>query len=506
MTAPTLPVLSGTELRGFQAILEAEAGIHLSDSKRSLVASRLARRLRHFGFDSYGEYLDHLQRHDPDGVERQVMIECMTTNKTDFFREPHHFTFLGEVAAPLWRSARRLPRVWCAAASTGEEPYTLAMTLRAAFPETRWSAPPVLASDIDRQVLETGRRATYPLERLQHLPGHQWRPHVLRGTGVQAGLVRMRPELRSMVEFTRINLKEPAWPLRGRFDAIFCRNVLIYFSRELQAELLERFAEHLEPDGFLFLGHSEGMHGLSGRFETVGQTVYQLGNGTRRPLARAHRAVARAGAREEAVSGRAAAAAPSIASPAALATAVPDPPRRSVTAGEVEASAEPVLLTTILGSCVAVCLYDPVTGIGGMNHFMLPDARPDGPLPSRYGVQAMELLINRLMQLGAERRRLEAKAFGGANVLSAFAGERSVADANVAFIRKFLATEGIPLVAERLGGSEPLEVRFHTAAGRAQVRTLEESRRRRIAQAEVRYQERIVHQAPAAPDVTLFTD
>ena len=91
-----------------EAILEAEAGIHLSDSKRSLVASRLARRLRHFGFDSYGEYLDHLQRHDPDGVERQVMIECMTTNKTDFFREPHHFTFLGEVAAPLWRSARRL--------------------------------------------------------------------------------------------------------------------------------------------------------------------------------------------------------------------------------------------------------------------------------------------------------------------------------------------------------------------------------------------------------------
>ncbi|MBK8004596.1 MAG: hypothetical protein IPK12_11845 [Gemmatimonadetes bacterium] len=505
MTAPTLPVLSGTELRGFQAILEAEAGIHLSDSKRSLVASRLARRLRHFGFDSYGEYLEHLQRHDPDGVERQVMIECMTTNKTDFFREPHHFTFLGEVAAPLWRAGRRLPRVWCSAASTGEEPYTLAMTLRSAFPEARWSAPPVLASDIDRQVLETGARATYPLERLQHLPGHQWRPHVLRGTGAQAGLVRMRPELRRMVEFTRINLKDPLWPLHGTFDAIFCRNVLIYFSRELQAELLERFAERLEPGGFLFLGHSEGLHGLTGRFEAVGQTVYQLAGGSPGPLARAHRparrGTAHAGAPAPRIPGRTAAPGTAPAAPPAAA----DPSRRTVTAGEVEASAQPMVLTTILGSCVAVCLYDPVTLIGGMNHFMLPDTEREGGLPSRYGVQAMELLINKVMGLGGERRRLEAKAFGGANVLSAFAGERSVADANVAFIRKFLATEGIPLVAERLGGTEPLEVRFHTATGRAQVRTLEESRRRRIAQAEVRYQRRMAEPPPTA-DVTLFSD
>jgi len=475
MNALALPELSLPELRHFRRLLEAEAGIHLADSKRSLVASRLGRRLRHYGYDSFGRYLEHLRDEDPDGTERQVMVECMTTNKTDFFREPHHFACLANTVFPAWRARPGAPRIWCAAAATGEEPYSIAMTLRDGYPGAHWAAPPILASDIDREVLETAARATYPIARFAAVPGDKWQHHVLRGTGPHAGNLRIRPEVRRLVEFQRINLNDRAWPLTGRFDAIFCRNVMIYFRRTLQAELLERFADLLAPGGYLFLGHSEGLHGLTGRFTPIGQTAYVLAGGGR-PTPR----------------------------PPAPTPVAPERPMRTLAIGGGDASAEPVVLTTLLGSCVAACLHDPVAGVGGMNHFMLPGEDRGGPLPSRFGVHAMELLINRIMQLGGDRRRLQAKVFGGGNVLSAFRGARSVADANVAFVRRFLETEGIPVVAERLGGTRPVEVRFHTATGRAQVRPLDPDRARRARHAERDFREHALRQAAAAAEVTLF--
>jgi chemotaxis protein methyltransferase CheR len=457
------PALRGAELEWFRAFIYREAGIHFKPEKAVMLTARLSRRLRQLGLGSFAEYRHHLQKKDPAGRERGLLINCITTNKTDFFRELHHFDYLRlELFPRLIARARtggpRRLRIWSAGCSTGEEPYSLAISLREFFPQPGWSLS-IVASDIDTQVLATAAAGVYSEDRLQTMTEDLRRRHFQRGRGASAGLWRARPELKQLIDFRRVNLNHDndGWPTRERFDVIFCRNVIIYFDRPTQIRLFERFARQLEPKGLLFLGHSESLIGISDRYTLIGKTIHAL-----RPAATAARGEAEA------------ASLPPSAPLAARAPVAPRPPvarpvaGRRIVVGQLHASAEPLVIHTLLGSCVAAGLYDPEARVGGMNHFLLAEGDDRDPRVARYGVHAMELLINEIMRLGGQRQRLRAKIFGGANVMASMSS--AVSEQNVRFVRHFLEVEGIPLMGERVGGTTGLEVWFDTSTGRARVR------------------------------------
>ncbi len=280
-----IPALDAKEFRLFRELIQRETGISLRESKRALVVTRLSRRLRDLGLESYSQYYEYLSKHDPAGDERRRFINSITTNKTSFFREPHHFKFLREQLVPELHSRARSPadrtlRVWSAACSTGEEPYSIAVTVRdalgAGFPA--WDVR-ILASDIDTDVLAAAGEAVYPLEAAGEVPEALRTRLFLRGIGRWSGCVQIRPEVRSLVTFRRINFIDAAWPVHCRFDAIFCRNAMIYFDRPTQRRLVERLASMLKPAGCLFAGHSENLLWLSDRLVPAGSTVYRLKRG-----------------------------------------------------------------------------------------------------------------------------------------------------------------------------------------------------------------------------------
>ena len=459
--------------RDFNAIrtmIYQEAGISLSDGKRALVCSRLAKRLRHLNLRNHAEYLDYLATRDPEGAERQVMINCLTTNKTDFFREAHHFTFLRERVFPrIERAAaqggpRRL-RIWSAACSTGEEPYSAAMTILEHFGSLRGWDVHVLASDINTEVLQKAAEGVYALEQIDGLEDRIQRKYFLRGAGRRAGFCLVRPEVRRLVSFRQINFMDQRWPLKTRFDVIFCRNAIIYFDAPTQEQLLPRLVGQLTDNGYLMLGHSENLHWLADLLAPLGNTVYQRRPGICPPVGDDS---------NPAATPPRTAAAPDAARQCGITPAKTR--RHEIIAGEFFAARQPTVVSTILGSCVAACLFDPAARIGGLNHFMLPCHASDLAVSARYGVHAMELLINEIMKLGGDRRRMRAKVFGGANVFRFADSPWNVGRCNAEFVRNFLETEKIPIVAERMGGEEPLRIHFVTATGKAFVKTIANSK------------------------------
>lgn len=253
-----------------RALIYRQAGISLSESKQEMVYSRLARRLRAKGLHSFKDYLDGLEN-GRDGDEWEAFTNALTTNLTSFFREAHHFPILAEhmlrMKAPL--------SIWCSASSTGEEPYSMAMAVCEAFGTL---TPPVsiVATDIDTNVLVTAASGVYPVDRIEKMAPDRVKRFFQRGKGERAGLVRVRPELRQMVTFKPLNLLAGNWPISGPFDAIFCRNVMIYFDKPTQSQILDRFVPLMKPEGLLFAGHSENFMYASDAFKLRGKTVYEL--------------------------------------------------------------------------------------------------------------------------------------------------------------------------------------------------------------------------------------
>ena len=273
---PHMFELSTRDFQRVRRIIFELAGIDLNPSKKNMVYSRLSRRLRARGIESFAGYLDRLEG-DPQftAQERQEFVNSLTTNLTSFFREQHHFPVFADFLRR--RPPAGPPRIWCAAASTGEEPYSIAMTVIEALGES--SAARVLATDIDTQVLACAGRAVYSDQAAQACGTQRMRRFFLRGTGPNAGMVRVRPEVARMVECGQLNLLEADWPLLKRFglplDAVFCRNVMIYFNRATQREVLQRIAALLRPGGLLFAGHSENFTDCREWFALRGKTVYE---------------------------------------------------------------------------------------------------------------------------------------------------------------------------------------------------------------------------------------
>ncbi|SHG59067.1 CheR family methyltransferase [Massilia sp. CF038] len=254
-----------------RALIYQKAGISLAESKQEMVYSRLARRLRATGIDSFGRYLDDLEA-GRLGEEWESFTNALTTNLTSFFREAHHFPLLAEHLKKL----RETPiTIWCSASSTGEEPYSIAMTACEAF---NTLTPPVqiVATDIDTNVLATGANGVYGIERIEKMAPERARRFFLRGRGDQEGMVRVRPELRQLVTFRQLNLLGDKWPLTGQFDVIFCRNVMIYFDKATQRKILSRFVPLMKPHALLFAGHSENFLYVSEALKLRGKTVYEL--------------------------------------------------------------------------------------------------------------------------------------------------------------------------------------------------------------------------------------
>lgn len=252
-------------------MIHARAGIALNDSKRNMVYSRLSRRLRERGLANFADYLDLLEA--DEGGEWQDFINALTTNLTSFFRESHHFDMLAQRLRTI--PVGRPIALWSAASSTGEEPYSMAMT---AMDALGGKTPPVriLATDIDTHVLDTARRGVYRGDNVAKLDPELARRHFQRGSGANSGLMRVKKELRDLVSFRQLNLLQPTWPLREKFTAIFCRNVMIYFDKPTQRAVMERIAARLESDGMLCIGHSENLMWARDVFEPCGRTAYRL--------------------------------------------------------------------------------------------------------------------------------------------------------------------------------------------------------------------------------------
>jgi chemotaxis protein methyltransferase CheR len=271
--------LSDKEFRLIQELVYRQAGIFLGPVKKALVMARLAPRLRALELGSYGAYYKHVVAKGNE-AELVRMLDCICTNETHFLREPAHFDFLAQRACREWReqaAAKLRPRrvrVWSAACSTGEEPYSLAMVLLSQFPPGSGWEVEVLATDLSTRVLARAQEGLWPIDKAREIPAEYRRAFMLKGVRSQEGWMRAGPQIRSVVRFERLNLHAERYPRVGAFDAIFCRNVLIYFDRESKTGVLRRLLGHLEPRGYLFLGLSESLVGVSVAARCIQPAVY----------------------------------------------------------------------------------------------------------------------------------------------------------------------------------------------------------------------------------------
>lgn len=255
-------------------LLFDNAGITLSDVKRDMVYSRLVRRLRSLQLPNFEAYCKIL-KNDSDS-EMVEFTNALTTNLTSFFRENHHFNYLKTTILPLLqqkKSNRRI-RIWSAGCSTGEEPYSVAISIHEAVKNLSGWDIKILATDLDSNVVATARAGVYLDERIRGVEAARVKRWFNKGSGEQAGKVRVVPELKELITFKQLNLMHP-WPMKGLFDLIFCRNVVIYFNKDTQRQLFDRYADYLDKDAHLIVGHSESLHGVTDRFRLLGKTIYQ---------------------------------------------------------------------------------------------------------------------------------------------------------------------------------------------------------------------------------------
>lgn len=271
--------MTDREFTLFSTLIYSRLGIKMPYTKKLMLISRLAKRLRLLGLRSFNDYYEYISAGPGRSDEFIKMVDAVTTNKTDFFREPDHFDILsgkvlGEITGSALFKERNRVNVWSAGCSSGEEAYTISMVLSEYFKGdlSRFS---ILATDISTRVLGAGAEAVYSESVVEHIPQEYKKKYLMRGTGEKAGFYRIVPELRNRVAFRRLNLMDENFAVDEIMDIIFCRNVIIYFDRETQTKLFKKFYRHLAAGGYLFIGSSETLYGINDDFKPVGPTVYK---------------------------------------------------------------------------------------------------------------------------------------------------------------------------------------------------------------------------------------
>ncbi len=423
------PELSELDFTAFQALVYEAAGIRLASNKRELLVTRLARRLQALGLTSYRAYYKVLTSGDPLHEEREHFINCITTNKTNFFREPHHFDFVRDELIPRLRArvaqgAPRRLRIWSAACSTGEEPYSLAMVAHRELARDGYAIQ-IVASDIDTEVLARAHDGVYSGAQLAEVPP-ELRARYFERAGEQW---RARDELRALLELHQVNLIHDNYPFQGPFDAIFLRNVIIYFDRPSQVTLFQRLQRYLEPTSYLFLGHSESLLHTSNAFEPAGRTIYQLRRSRRRSTVGKRR-------------GRATI--------------------QRLDTGAMVVSQDALRIDLVVGPSVAVCMFEPKAKLGGVAEL------PGGT--SSEAAQAIDQLVGQLIERGAARPELRAKLVGGG---AATSSDRELGARTIELAEAALLRAAIPLASRRVGGNDRLEIQFFTGSGRLLCRAHE---------------------------------
>jgi chemotaxis protein methyltransferase CheR len=275
--------ISGREFQQFQQLIYGEAGIWLSQAKVALLTGRLARRLRHHGLKTFTDYFVLVSE---SAEERVQMLDAITTNETHFFREVQHFELLKSEIFPQWvrdvdegRRDRKI-RIWSAGCSTGQEPYSLAMMLLAHFPAAAGWEIEIIATDLSTRALSVAKKGIWPSKGASEIPLEYLKAFMLKGFGEQTGKIKAGPELLSLVKFYRVNLNGSSYPFVGKFDLIFCRNVLIYFDERSQDSIVRRIVSFLSPSGYFFVGHAESLHRMGDILSTYVPTVYTLARKT----------------------------------------------------------------------------------------------------------------------------------------------------------------------------------------------------------------------------------
>lgn len=254
------------DFKNVQQMLFKKAGINLSDAKEAMVYSRLARRIRARNLRSFNDYLALVNKSES---ELEQFINALTTNLTSFFREPHHFTALAD-----YLSQHNVTNIWCAASSTGEEPYSIAMVVAEAYGSFKTPVK-IIASDIDSKVLAKAKAGVYPLASIAKIPLHRQKQFFHKGKEANEGKVKVVDELRNMVQFKKLNLTDAKWDVKGPLDVIFCRNVMIYFDKPTQLKVLQKMVGMLKPSGLYMAGHSENFNMYTNLVRPVGKTIYR---------------------------------------------------------------------------------------------------------------------------------------------------------------------------------------------------------------------------------------
>lgn len=268
--------ISDKEFQLFRDIIYRETGIHMSDRKRNLVVARLSKRLRFLNLRNFSEYYQYLKESSDAGNEIINLINRVTTNKTDFFREKHHFEFLHDEVLPTIieaarRGRERRLRIWSAGCSSGEEPYSIAMTVSDALREERGWDIKILATDLDTEILSKAARGVYSSQQIAPVPVNYITRYLVRTVeGYEAN-----KEIKNMITFRKLNLMDRLFPMKRPFDVIFCRNVMIYFNEETKSDLVQKFHLHLKDTGLMFIGHSESLMSMKHLFKFLKHTVYQ---------------------------------------------------------------------------------------------------------------------------------------------------------------------------------------------------------------------------------------
>jgi len=277
MSSSSMAEIRPREFELLQQLIESESGIHIRKAKQAFLVSRLRCRLKVTGLSSFGEYYRYVSE---SAEERQVMIDRICTNETRFFRESFQFDFLADETLPRWKAdveagrRERHIRAWSAGCSTGEEPFSLAMLLRDGLSDSEGWRIEIQATDISQHVLKKAASATWPIDRAAEIPEEFLDRFMRRGVRSSEGQIRAVQELRSMIEFSKLNLNDPHYALSSKFDLIMCRNVLIYFPQKARAQAIDRLVNQLVPGGLLFVGHAETLHGSSMKLRRLAPTIY----------------------------------------------------------------------------------------------------------------------------------------------------------------------------------------------------------------------------------------